>query len=265
MSNVIRSSNRQTPVINKVLSPKAVSLKKPSVIPSTRKLNLQEQRKRLVKMHERLEAVYEQTMEQIKQEQEQARVKLSEWQQEKEQEIQEHAQQVAEQAYSEGYETGVSQGLQSINQEMAQQREELQAVLEEGYRERDLIIQDAEPFLLSLSTKIASKVLQDEIAFSPEKLRALIKSTLKQISDRENITIQIAADDYPAIVPYLEELEKYVDSSAELKIIPIHDFTKGSCLIHTGSGSYDVSIDNQLAEIKKQLLAYFEENHSDES
>ena len=75
--------------------------------------------------------------------------------------------------------------------------------------------------------------------------------------------MQVALEDYPILIPFLDELKTYIRADSELKLIPVANLSKGGCMIHTASGSYDVTVSGQLEEIKRQLLAYSEEqtNH----
>ncbi|MFP3360299.1 flagellar assembly protein FliH, partial [Planococcus sp. SIMBA_143] len=66
------------------------------------------------------------------------------------------------------------------------------------------------------------------------------------------------------VMPMVDELEKQLDVNASLKLVPMNDLEVGSGLVHTPSGSYDISIHSQLFEMKKQLLATFEERTIDE-
>ena len=71
--------------------------------------------------------------------------------------------------------------------------------------------------------------------------------------------MQVSPDDYPIVLPFLDELQTYVRDDSELKLIPLANLKKGGCMIQTANGSYDVTVDGQLQEIKTQLLTYCEE------
>ena len=92
----------------------------------------------------------------------------------------------------------------------------------------------------------------------------MVKETLKKVQDRGEVIFQVSTEDYQHMMPMVDELEKQLDVNASLKLVPMSDLEVGSGLVHTPSGSYDISINSQLSEMKKQLLAMFEERTTDE-
>jgi flagellar assembly protein FliH len=112
--------------------------------------------------------------------------------------------------------------------------------------------------------KIAEKVIKEELKQHDDQLLNVVKHALKHIEESEDVTLQVSPEDYPIVLPYIDELKTYIRAESEFKLIPVANLSKGGCMIHTASGSYDVTIDSQLKEIKKQLLAYCEEKINDE-
>ena len=231
---------------------------------SDQELDPRQQRQQLVQEIADLESRREQLQARILNEQENAQQEISEWWQEKQQEAQQHAEKLAQEAEQQGFQTGFTQGLQQAEQDSVEKRMEMASLLEMAYEEKVKIIQQAEPFLLSLSVTIAEKVIHNELVQNTQQLLRIIQQALKQVEESEDITMQVSAEDYPLIIPFLEELKTYTKADSELKLIPVANLAPGGCTIHTASGSYDAMVDNQLNEIKRQLLAYCEEKTNDE-
>ena len=213
---------------------------------------------------ENLEAQHEQLKSQLQQEQEKAKAEIDLWWQEIKLEAEKEAERLKEEANAQGFQTGLEQGKLQIEEEFRQKRQDMQELIESAYEEKVQIIQESEPFLLSLSVKIAEKVIKDELKQHEEQLLNIVKQALRHIEEAEDIVMQVSAEDYPVILPFLEELKTYVRADSELKLIPVTSIEQGGCMLHTASGSYDVTIDSQLEEIKKNLLAYCEEKTNDE-
>lgn len=202
---------------------------------------------------------FQNLQEQLREQQENAKATIDNWWQEKQQEAQQYAEKLAEEASNNGFDAGYQQGMLEAKEHFQEKRNLMEDLIQTAYQEKDKIIQSSEAFLLSLSVKVAEKVIKQEIAQDHEKKVNIVRMALKKIEESEDVTIQVAPEDYPIILPFIEELQTYVRADSELKVIPASNLSPGGCMIHTASGSYDVTVDGQLDEIKKQLLAYCEE------
>lgn len=237
-------------------------MKKPIFI--DQELDPRQQRQQLLQEIAELETRQEQLQNQMLSDQQTAQQEISEWWHDKQREALEHAEALAQEAQQQGFQAGFSEGLQQAEQDSVEKRMEMTSLLEAAYEEKTKIIQQAEPFLLSLSIKIAEKIIHNELSQDNKQLLHIIQHALKQVEESEDVTMQVSAEDYPTIIPFLEELKTYIKADSELRLVPVANLTPGGCRIHTVSGSYDAMVDNQLDEIKSQLLAYCEEKTNDE-
>lgn len=201
---------------------------------------------------------------QLKLEQEEAQKTIEQWWSDKQEEAELEAKKLADEAAAQGYQAGYEQGIQRAEADYRKKQENMQNYLELAYVEKEKIIREAEPFLLELSIKVAEKVIKTELKQHDEQLINVVKQALLQIEESEDVLLQVSSEDYPDILPFLEELKTYVRADSQLKIIPVAMLSNGDCMIHTASGSYDATIDGQLEEIKKRLLIYFEEKTNDD-
>lgn len=256
MSNVIRSQST-LPIGTKIIGTRKIETKRLDF--NGQVMAPGEQKQYLTQEISILEAQYSQLQEQLKSEQEIARAEIEQWWLEKRQEAELEAERLADEAAAQGYQTGFDQGVQRAEEDYRAKQEKMRELLELAYVEKDKIIQQAEPFLLELSVKVAEKVIKSELQQHEEQLVNLVKEALLQIEESEDVVMQVSPEDYPVILPFIEELKTYIQANSALKIIPVATLSKGGCMIHTASGSYDATIDGQLEEIKKQLLIYFEE------
>ena len=206
-----------------------------------------------------LHAQHSELLLQLQGERETALADIAALQQSARQQAETEAQRLAEEASRSGYEAGFAQGVQQAEDEFHQAREDMQLLIETAYQEKSKIVQDAEPFLLSLSVRIAEKVLKNELKQHDSQLLTIVQRALKRVEEAEDVVMQVSLEDYPILLPFLGELKTYVRADSELKLVPVLNLSKGGCMIHTASGSYDVTVDSQLEEIKRQMLAYCEE------
>lgn len=185
---------------------------------------------------------------------------ISTWWITRQEEVEQLKQQIKEEATQEGYQEGYNQGYQQVMVEFEGKLMEAEGVIRSAYEEKEQIIQEAEPFLLSLSVKITEKIIQQHIAQNESTILELVRQGLEQVGEKGEVTIQVSAHDYQYLLPYKEELKLSIPSDVELKIIPDRTYTGLGCIIQTPNGSYDVTIDSQLNEVKKQLIAFYEES-----
>lgn len=256
MSNIIRYQNG-TPVETKILKTRKIefkTLQEPAEEknPEKRKLTLNEEIENLSAQKKQLET-------DLQQQQLLAQTDIESWWEQARAEAQAEAERLAEVATAQGFDAGKKQGYEQAEEDFREKRLEMEQLVREAYSEKSKIIQEAETFLLSLSVRIAERVIKEELKQHEEQLFSIIKQALRHIEEAEDITMQVSLEDYPFLLPFLEELKTYVRADCELKLIPVASIASGGCMLHTPSGSYDVTIDSQLEEIKKHLLAYSEE------
>lgn len=261
MSNIIRLPQSLSKE-KKIIQTRKIETKK--TVFSNQEQDPRQQRQQLMQEIADLETRQEQLQKQILIDQQTAQQEISEWWHDKQHEALEHAEKLGQEAQQQGFQAGFLEGLQQAEQDSVEKRLEMTRLLETAYDEKTRIIQQAEPFILSLSVKVAEKIIHNELRQDTKQVLHIIQHALKQVEESEDVTMQVSAEDYPTIIPFLEELKTYIKADSELKLVPVANLTPGGCRIHTASGSYDAVVDNQLDEIKNQLLAYCEEKTNDE-
>ncbi|GGN90463.1 FliH/SctL family protein [Saccharibacillus kuerlensis] len=175
------------------------------------------------------------------------------WQERREQD--EHlVEAIKSQGFREGYEEGKIQAEAEILIRMQQAAEESQALIQEAVRTKEEIIQEAEPFLVELSSAIAEKVIDRKLGDDEELTLSLIRKTLLRKREQGTIALCVAPSQFSLINSAREELAMSIDSQAELQILPDATVQDRGCVIRSNFGSVDARIDTQLAEIKRELL-----------
>ncbi|MFC4711663.1 FliH/SctL family protein [Planococcus dechangensis] len=260
MSKIIRSSPEQSGT--KIIQLRKVESRRPFEAQADPDIEQYGARLKMEvsELEDRLQAL----QKQLEDEQQQAHTELEMWREQQRQRAEEEAQQLAKSAAQEGFQTGFEQGHQQAEAEFLEKRELMEGLIGATYEEQQRIIRGSEPFLLSLSTEIARKIIRNELKQDEGQLLSIIHHALRQVDDAEEVVIHLALEDYPAVLPFEDELTSYIRAGATLKLMPVAGQAPSGCMIHTKSGSYDATVDSQVAEIKKQLLMYCEEKSNDE-
>ena len=256
LSNIIRG-NQLSQVPKKIIYTKKIKNKRLDLTET--EIDHEQKRNSLLEEIDMLENQSKQLQEQIALDEENARTEIANWCDQKKEEANLNATRLAEEASAQGFHEGYDLGINQAEEEFRAQKLEMQALIQLAYEEKAKIIQQSESFLLALSVKVAEKVIKEELKQHNDQLLNVVKQALKHIEETEDVVMQVSPDDYSIVLPFLDELQTYVRDDSELKLIPLANLEKGGCMIHTANGSYDVTVDGQLQEIKTQLLTYCEE------
>ena len=166
--------------------------------------------------------------------------------------------QLVESTRSDSYETGYREGMARAEQEIKEAYErkiaEAESVLRQAYQAKEQLIQEAEPFVVSLSCAVAEKIIQKQLSVEPEIVLELARKTLSRKRESGTITLCVSPEQFAYVHAAREELSLAVDSQAELQIIPDSSVNDGGCVVRSALGSIDARIDTQLTEIKKALM-----------
>lgn len=181
--------------------------------------------------------------------------KVNQWWEENQTKLETLSQEVRQQGYRDGFEKGEIDAKSQIQQDSQEKMNEIQHLLEQAYEQKAAIIAEAEPFLLELSTTIASQIIKHELDNNPERFVELIKQHIVRVKEREIITICVHPGDFEFIQAQRGQLASIVNGEAEITILPDHNITPKGCIIRTAYGSVDARIETQLEEIKKVILA----------
>ncbi|WP_150267653.1 FliH/SctL family protein [Paenibacillus tepidiphilus] len=183
-----------------------------------------------------------------------AKAEAEEWWQQRREQDEHLTEAIKAEAYQQGYQEGIAQAEQDMARKLAQMMEEAQNVLQEAYRAKEVIIQEAEPFLVELSCSIAEKIVDKQLTIEPEFTMELIRRNLSRKREQGVISLCVSPAQFAFVNAAREELSLAVDSQAELQILPDSTVKDQGCVIRSSFGSIDARIDTQLAEIKKELL-----------
>ncbi|WP_434401059.1 FliH/SctL family protein [Planococcus sp. 11815] len=260
MSNIIRSTEQSG---TKIIGLRKVETRRP--FEAQADSDVEQHGVRLKEEVSGLEQQLDTLRKQLAEEQQQAYAEMAEWRETQQQQALEQAEQQGQAAAEAGFQEGFTQGLAQAEADFLQKRELMESLIAAAYEEQRRIIRESEPFLLSLSTEIARKIIRNELVQDDVQLLSIIRHALRQADDTEEVAIHVALEDYPAMLPFEDELKSYIRAGAELKLMPVAGQTPSGCTIHTKNGSFDATLDSQLNEIKKQLLVYCEEKSNDEA
>ncbi len=163
-------------------------------------------------------------------------------------------------AKEEGYRKG---------EELAQQHYD--RLLTEAQEFRDKCKEDYEKTIAGLEADIvelvlgiASKVVGDEIKNNKETILSIVRDTIKSSTNHENIVVKVSVEDYDFVVQNQNELLSMSGDINEIEIKKDSSLTKGSCIVESGFGSVDGSVETRMENIKQAFYDILGDNGNDE-
>lgn len=204
---------------------------------------LQERSQALQEREEELEKSVEDAQRQIEQ------LKVD-WENEREQ--------LKEEAYREGYEYGVDQGHQDALEQMQQSIQLANEITSLSKVNSEKYLASQERVILELSVAIAEKIIGEELKQTEEVYLSMIRRAIKEAQETDEIKLYISPKYFELVSSNRDELETLFPPDIPFLIFANEDFADEECYIETNHGRIEVTIDTQLKELKKQLVAALE-------
>ena len=154
-------------------------------------------------------------------------------------------------AWQEGFQEATARARENLEKALAAERETLAAALSEFAKGREECFRNVEGEAVRLVLAIARKVLHREAQVDPLLLTGVVRVALEKIANGTTVRLRvpaIQADDWRAALGPLAELDSTIEIVADKSL-------RGpQCLFVTETGTTDVSLEGQLAEIERGFL-----------
>jgi flagellar assembly protein FliH len=173
------------------------------------------------------------------------------WEQERERLFE----QVRQEGYAEGLELGRQEALRQYQSHIV----ESQRIVDLAMKDYNETIQSAEDAILSLSIKLAGKIIAAELNESPERFLPFVKQGLNEVKEYENIKIHVHPSYYELLLSQKDEIKSLVTNDTDINIYANAELNANDCYIESAFGRIDISVDTQLQQLKKQLLQLLDE------
>lgn len=165
--------------------------------------------------------------------------------------------------YKEGYNSGVDEGFKKgYTDGYEEGKSEAQKLIdgalklkEEYIKMRSQLLDETEEDIINLVISIYEKVIYKKVEEDKELIISLVQNGIKDLEIKGKLTIIVSKDDYEII----QENKKLILAEAtlidEVEIRVDNDMNKGDCILETSKGDVDISISNQLEEIKELIIS----------
>jgi len=157
---------------------------------------------------------------------------------------------------------GMQASFEEAKNEVADEVKTLQSIINAFADNTINAVNSFEHSLVTLSIKIAEKVIKKKIEDEDDVVMSLVRNTLKTVKDSSEITVLLNPNDLDVFSQY-EELDLY--ENRKIKFVTDEGVESGGCKIHTDWGIIDAQISTQLGEISAQLVARNEDESQADS
>lgn len=156
---------------------------------------------------------------------------------------------IEEEAFNRGHEAG----MKAASEESSGYLGTLESICLKAAEEKERIIKAAELEIANLSTRIAEKIIGEEVKANPEVVMNTAKRAIELATDREQIIVRVNPADLEMIRSRKEKLLASVDGTKHIQAMADERVKRGGCVIETNSGNVDAKISSQLGQIEESL------------
>lgn len=159
---------------------------------------------------------------------------------------------IKNQAYQEGFSKGEQDGLNKFQNDAHQSLESLETLASSVFDMKKNIIDSATLDIVELVNAIADKVCH--VSFDTKILHKITLDAIKQLNEKENITIIVNPELVENINSLAESFKKEIPKLETLKIIEDNSVAPDGVIVETLNTRLDSRISAQIEEITRKML-----------
>lgn len=208
------------------------------------------------------EKLIQDTNNKIQQENEQLAKQREEEKKAFDEQMAQEAEKIRAESYQTGYDDGYKQGYVVITNEL---EEKVHAVDDFAKAQFDLkgnIIKSSELDIINLVLEIAKKVCTESIKFNPEIIKVLTENAIKELKDKEEITIIVNPKLLDILNSISDRLKEDIPQLQNIKIIEDNAVSADGVIVESVLTRVDSRVKSQISEIAEKLFESY--NSEDE-
>ncbi len=165
---------------------------------------------------------------------------------------------IKNQAYQEGFEKGREDGLEKFKEDAKESIRALETLASSSFDLKKNIIDSATRDIVDLVSAIADKVCHK--VFDDEILYKITLDAIKQLNDKENITIIVNPELVENINKLVPDFKDEIPKLQTLKILEDNSISVDGVIVETPEIRLDSRISAQIAEISEKMLTGADED-----
>ncbi|PIC97170.1 flagellar assembly protein FliH [Sporosarcina sp. P26b] len=164
-----------------------------------------------------------------------------------------------QQAYDEGFQAGYEDGR---NKAVAEMREMIEAANETttlSYENATQYLINQERVILDIGMHSAERIINRVIEEDDEAYLSIVRKGIKEAQESKEIKLFVPTEQFKMVTTHRSELASIFPPETPFLIFVNEDFNATDCFIETNHGRIVVSVDDQLNELKEQLVKIMED------
>jgi flagellar assembly protein FliH len=162
-----------------------------------------------------------------------------------------HLAKVEREAFGKGYEAGERAGAEAGATRAEAMLRRLAETLDELGSLRQSMIRQTERQMVLLALTVARRIVRREVTIDQDLTVAMARVALDRLGESASAAIRLHPDDYSATVG--RHGEDW--AGAHVQVSPDASVPRGGCLVQSDFGFVDASVDAQIQELARTLLA----------
>lgn len=162
----------------------------------------------------------------------------------------ERIKEIQEKGYQEGYDLGLADGrekaFQEAQAEFAQRLQSLDSLLVTIEEQRRQILIDNEQQFISLLFQIAKKISMRDLSEHRDAVVEILRHLVEEMNEDEKITAHVSIADLQFINSIKDKTSKKIEKIKKIKLVEDERITPGGCVMETGFGSVDASVEERV-------------------
>ena len=159
---------------------------------------------------------------------------------------------VKQEAYQEGFAKGEQDGLEKFKNDASEALQSLETLVSSTFEAKKNIIDSATLDIVELVSAIAEKVCHAK--FDAEILHQLTVDAIKELNDKESITIIVNPKLVDDITKLSETFKEEIPKLETIKIIEDNSVSPDGVIVETLSSRLDSRVSTRIAEIARNML-----------
>jgi flagellar assembly protein FliH len=166
--------------------------------------------------------------------------------------VQERVARLEREAYEKGFEQGQKDGLSLGEKRVQETMGQMETLLRAMTGLKKQIYDEAEGELLRLSVEIARQIIRHEVTTDPTVVTRALRAAFEYLGDQNHVRISVNPED-------MREVQRLLPDLAQLHRLEGFELVKdpaverGGCILETGFGRINGTIEDQLAALKEEL------------
>ena len=166
--------------------------------------------------------------------------------------VQERLARLEREAYEKGFEQGQKDGLSLGEKRVQETMGQMASLLRAMTGLKKQVYDEAEAELLRLSVEIARQIVRREVTTDPSIVTRAVRRAFEYLGDQSQVRISVHPADMKEVQRLLPDLAQ-LHRLEGFELVEDAAVERGGCILETGFGRINGSIEDQLAMLKEEL------------